>query len=412
MAENKQQPGLDYVLGTERQQGWQKKYFLTPRGLSSFESGAVPMDHPSLSAYNIAKSSYQIRPDVFNMGYLSKETGQKKEEIIKRMQRLYSEHLIMYVMNPPVQIMGFGLYWWAVKMKEGTPKETKQKLAEWFQNKDEICTGAETDGEFDFLNGCHMRVLDNLLHDIIFPVKNLPEVEYVHMAPVRRVIREAMINMWDAQGDSYRELFLSDKQIEKLVKVQNKMDFTDLKIFQALNKKRPMEEVYDFKVLNEISGLDPREMLEGIKDIVEKKRLLVPLFYLNPEKLGLTNHVFLIRFFQTAPTYVKSMIADQISAIPELNQVNEFTDSYYDVLAGAFNEISDIEAIRNQIGSSGEVEEIKEADIVRDFRRWTCRLDDKAGMWEECVFTDDFLLDKTSKKMPEIHLAEKNKEAE
>lgn len=411
MADNKQ-PVLDYMLGTEKQQGWQKKYFLTPRGLSSFETGAVAMDHPSLSAYNIAKSSYQIRPDVFNMSYLSKETGLRKEEIITRMQRLYKEHLIMYVMNPVVQVMGFGLYWWVVKMKDGTPKESKQKLSQWFQNKDEICTGMETSGDFDFLNGCHMRVLDNLLHEIIFPVKSLPEVESVHIAPVRRVIREAMINMWDADGDTYRELFLSDKQIEKLVKVQNKMDLTDLKIFRALNKRRPMEQVYDYKVLNEISGLDAGEMLAGIKDIVENKRLLVPLFFINAEKLGLTNHVFLIRIFQSTPSYVKSIIADKIAAIPELNMVNEFSDSYYDIVAAAYKETSDIEAIREQIGSSGEVDEIKEADVVKDFRRWTCRLDDKSGMWEECVFTDDFLLDKTRNKMPEIDLAEKNREVE
>jgi hypothetical protein len=41
------------------------------------------------------------------------------------------------------------------------------------------------------------------------------------------------------------------------------MDITDLKIFQALNKNASMEEVYDFKVLNEISGLDAGEMLAG-----------------------------------------------------------------------------------------------------------------------------------------------------
>jgi transcription initiation factor IIE alpha subunit len=128
------------------------------------------------------------------MDYLTKATGLKKEEIVKRMRRLYDERLIMFVKTPPMQIIGYGLYYWLVKLKDGTPKEKKQKLSAWFQNNDKICTGSETAGDFDCFNGCHMRVLDNLLHDVIFPLENLPEVEYVHLAPVRRVLREAMVN--------------------------------------------------------------------------------------------------------------------------------------------------------------------------------------------------------------------------
>ncbi len=41
------------------------------------------------------------------------------------------------------------------------------------------------------------------------------------------------------------------------------------------------------------------------------------------------------------------------------------------------------------------MEEIKEADSARQFRRWVARLDEQNGYWEECVFTDDFLQDRT-----------------
>lgn len=412
MAEPTKQTIPNYLLGTKEQQGWQKNYFFNPRGLSFFEAGALPPDHPAWSAFNIAKASYQIRPDVFNMDYLTKETGLKKEEIIKRMQRLYDERLIIYVMTPPMQIIGYGLYYWLVKLKDGTPKETKEKLSDWFQNNDVVCTGMETEGDFDCFNGTHMRVMDNLLHELIFPLKSLPEVEYVHLTPIRRVIREAQVNMFDAPGDTFRELFLSDEQIEIMAKAQNKMDLTDLRIFQALNKKRPMEEVYDFKVLHEISGLDPNEMLEGIKLIVENMHLLVPLFHMNAGKMGLTNHVFLLRIFQATPSFVKAMIADQLSSIPDFNMVCELTDSFYDIVACVYRETSNIDAIRNIINGIGEIEEIKEADCTREFRRWTCRLDEKAGMWEECVLTDDFLQDKTRTKMPKINLCRAETEVE
>ena len=105
-----------------------------------------------------------------------------------------------------------------------------------------------------------MRVLDNLIYDIFYRLRDLPEVEYVHTVPIRRAIRDLYTNMPDSLND-YREFFLDDDTINRLAKMQDKMDLTDLRIFKALNTKRPMEEVYDFKVLHDISGLNPDEML-------------------------------------------------------------------------------------------------------------------------------------------------------
>ena len=84
-----------------------------------------------MSAYNVAKSSYQIHPEVFNMAYLSRgHRAEKKEDICKRMLRMYDEHYIMYVMNPATQVYGWGLYYWFVKLKEGTSQAEKAELSE------------------------------------------------------------------------------------------------------------------------------------------------------------------------------------------------------------------------------------------------------------------------------------------
>ncbi|QGU94292.1 AsnC family transcriptional regulator [Clostridium bovifaecis] len=380
-----------YMLGSNDKQKWMEKYFFAPRGIGFLEPGAVPLDDSAMSAYNIAKSSYQIHPEVFNMDYLSKVLELDKDEIIKRMKRMYNDHLIMFVMNPATQVYGWGLYYWFVKLKKDTPKEVKDKLAEWYQNKDPICTGYECNGDFDFYNGDHMRVLDNLLYDVIGPWKENPEVEFVNICPIRRDVRESHVNMWDAPGDLYRENYWGEGQLEKLVQVQDKLDLTDLRIFKALNDKRPVEELFDFNVLSEISGLDPEDMKNGIKGIIEDKRILVPLFYLNFKKLNLTNRLFVIRLFQTIPCHRKTEIVDELIQIPELNSVMEFSDALYDIQVSAYNEITDIEALKAKLESYSEVEEIKEANVTRQFRRWVCRLDEENNYWEECVFTDDFL---------------------
>ncbi len=39
------------------------------------------------------------------------------------------------------------------------------------------------------------------------------------------------------------------------------------------------------------------------------------------------------------------------------------------------------------------VEEIREFDVYRATRRWTCRLDEENDFWEECVMTTDVGVD-------------------
>lgn len=387
----KSDSAVPYQLGTDDQQAWLRNYFFAPRGIGFLEPGIDALDANELAAYNVAKSSYQITPEVFNLKWIGKRVGISPKEVAERIRRMYDERLIVFVMNPATQVSGWGLYYWFVKLRMGTPEAAKTKLSDWFQEKDDICTGYRSTGDFDFFNGNHMRVLDNLLWDVIEPWKHNPEVEWVHLAPIRRDIRESNVNLWDVAGDGYAESVWADGQLEQLAERQDLMDLTDLKVFEALNTKRPMKDYYDFKVLADISGLDAKEMQSGIEGIVERKRTILPLFHLNFTKLGLTNHMFVIRLFQTTPDYRKAEITDELAAMPEFNLVLEFTDSFHDIAVAAWNDITDIEALRTRLNGYAEIEEVLQADIDWMYRRWVCRLDDQNGFWEECVFTDDFL---------------------
>ena len=112
-------------------------------------------------------------------------------------------------------------------------------------------------------------------------------------------------------------------------------------------------------------------------------------------KLGLTMKCFLVRLFQNVPSWRKAQIADELSTNSNFNNIWEFSDSFYDYMLTSYNDITDIDALRALLEGYAEVEEIKEADSARQFRRWVARLDEQNGYWEECVFTDDFLQDHT-----------------
>ncbi|MFR9254742.1 MAG: hypothetical protein ACLVJ6_04015 [Merdibacter sp.] len=96
-----------------------------------------------------------------------------------------------------------------------------------------------------------------------------------------------------------------------------------------------------------------------------------------------------------SPSWRKAQIADELSTNSNFNNIWEFSDSFYDYMLTSYNDITDIDALRALLEGYAEVEEIKEADSARQFRRWVARLDEQNGYWEECVFTDDFLQDRT-----------------
>lgn len=385
-----------YTLGSDQHQAWMKEYFFAPRGIGFVEPGIVKQDSAESSAYNVAKSFYQIYPEVFNLAYVSEKTGAPAEEIKKRLKRMYDERIIMFVKNSAVSVCGWGLYYWVVKLKDGTDPAIKQRLSAWFQNKDDICTGYETAGDFDYFNGNHMRVLDNLLADIIGPWKDMPEVEFVHLCPIRRDVRESNVNLWDVYGDGYRKFVWGEKEIDALLNFQTKIDAVDFAIIDAINNTPSVGDMFDYDVLAKLSGLNAAQMKKDFIEISDKRRFVVLMIYLNHMKFGLTMKMYLVCMFQTVPSYRKSQLVDELSDMPEFNNIWELSDSFYDIMLSSFAELTDTESLRKKLEEYAEIEEVKTAVSPRQFRRWTARLDHQDGYWEECIFTDDFLQDRTA----------------
>ena len=87
---------VPFELGTPDACAWKARYKpFGPKGIGWKEPGFDASDSAALSAFNIVKSAYQIRPEVFNMKVLSEELGLPADEICSRMKRMYDERLIM-----------------------------------------------------------------------------------------------------------------------------------------------------------------------------------------------------------------------------------------------------------------------------------------------------------------------------
>ena len=396
---------IKYDLASDSRQKYIDKYNFAPRGLSSLEPGTLSQDYPEFNAFNIAKSYYQINPHVFNLEAIAAEVDLDTDEVAERIKAMYDKHLILYVANPAVELQGFGLYYTLVKLEDDVSKEDKTKLSKFLQEKDAICSGYEVSGDYDFYIGNHMRVLDNLLADVIYPLVALDAVKYVRINPVKRNIRDSSVNLWDVYPqENYAKFNFSEEAKEKFLEVQDKMDAADFAIYEALNKHRDVEDMFNYDLLEEISGIDKDDLIQGIEDI-RKGQYFLPLFHLNINELGIKNHIFLVSTFQSTETYKNSELADKLSQSDKFNYILEFTDSFYNLALGAFKGLEDIDAIRAKLNAYPEVESIAEIDTERMYRRWSCRLDFENGNWEQTVFTDDNLLDYAKIK----HEQEENK---
>lgn len=133
----------------------------------------------------------------------------------------------------------------------------------------------ETEGFSDFFNGNHMRVLDNLLADVIGPWRNNPEVEYV-LCLSAEISGKSNVNMFDAPGDGYREFIFPEEQLDKLSEIQDQLDRDDLRIISALNKKRPVEKS---SLISTYLPMFPDWILSSLKQISrESSKKSVRLF--------------------------------------------------------------------------------------------------------------------------------------
>ncbi|PXX77908.1 hypothetical protein [Dielma fastidiosa] len=385
-----------YMIGSDEQQAYLNDYNWNVKGYSFFEPGVVSTDHKFYSAFNVAKSFYQIYPEVFNLPYIAAAVGLNQEDVKARLKKMYDNRQIMLVKNSCVGVLGFGLYYWIVKLKEGLGEEQRQEFVDWMQNNDQICTGYAMDagGDFDFFNGNHMRNLDNLLGGVLDKFRFRDEVAYVHICPVRRLVRESHVNQFDAK-ENFRKYFWSAEQKQKLLALQTAMDSYDLAIIEAINNTESVADMFDYDVLAKLSGLDAEEMKKDFVYLVEQTKLVIPMVYFNYRALGLKMHFYLVSMFQNTPTWRSEQICDELSLMPEFANIFDFADAHHNLMLSCYKEITDLDKIKAKLQSYGEIGEILEASSSRQLRRWTCRLDDENGLWEECVFTDDVLQDRT-----------------
>ena len=190
------------------------------------------------------------------------------------------------------------------------------------------------------------------------------------------------------------------------MKAQDLIDAKDFAIIDAINNTETVGDMLDYDVLANLSGLDAAQMKRDFMEICDNRRFIVPMIYLNHMKLGLKMKMYLVRMFQNVPSYRKSQLVDELSDMPEFNNIWEFSDSFYDVMLSSFSDLTDTEALRKMLEGYAEIEEVQVADSPRQFRRWVARLDDQNGFWEECIFTDDFLQDRTAEECVKCRFSE------
>jgi hypothetical protein len=342
-------------------------------------------DSNAMLAYRIAKSTYQQRADVFNLEWLAKETGLARDDIANRIHRMYDKHLVMLAAAPAVQVCGRGLYYWFGKFRAGTFVGAKDQFSKLCRQNDAIWSGYQTSGAFDFIHGACASTLDQLLWDLLSAEANNANVEWVRLCPISRALRSEHMNLWDAPADGYREYRWGRLEPSLLAKRQDQMDEADIRLFLALNKKRPIGDYFDFGVLAQASGLDLAALRTGIRTAAEENRQLVPVVYLNWQKLGLTQTAFAIRLRRDVTVDARSRIADEFAAVSEFHTVWQFADAYYDLGLMACTQTADVASLRRRIESLPEIDTFDEAEAAGQYRCWGCSLDDAAGRWEQCA---------------------------
>ena len=168
-------------------QRYLQNYWTTPSIFGSVEPFVARFgSDPMFGGYNIAKSSYQTRTDVFNLTYLAKTVGIGREDVEKRLKKMIDEHTIMLVQNPNTYVLGWAIYYWLVKLRKGTTPEQKEEVANYIQNQDETCTATIGEGDFDFFPGNHIAVLDTLINIVIKKLKNNYAIFYNPKITTRR----------------------------------------------------------------------------------------------------------------------------------------------------------------------------------------------------------------------------------
>ena len=319
-----------------------------------------------------------------NHNLLNKETVAKElnlgiDEVTKRIIRMYDDHLLLVPTDAALQTVGFALFYMLVKLKKGTSDRRKQEISALIQNNDYACTSFETVGDYDFFLGAHIATIDKLYKSVLQELYALPELEELTLLPIQRMLRQERINHWDMKKDLWREAALIDGEFDKLAKIQSVLDKTDLRIIEALMKKRDITEYLNVSFLSK-----KKEAGETILRNLDEKRLFVSPVFLNWMKLNYQPYFFVIKFNEKIDCDKKIDLSDHlVETYPEFNIALQVTDTYYDLFLGCYQSLADIGAMKKALEETPGVVDVKEMVATRQHRIWTTKLAEEN--WGECV---------------------------
>lgn len=319
---------------------------------------------------NAAIADSNTNPEILHLEYLQRKTGIEREEIEKRLERIFKKRFAAVVINTETEAYNFGLYYGLVSTEENF----KGKLAERIAEENHICTSYETKGEFDFFIGFHISTLDALRKFIYERTLRSEHVNF-NLLPVMRLLRQQAVNHWDCPNQSFRKYVYPNKYFEKLGRIQNKLDNTDLKILKEINKCTKIENQFNIEFLaDQTEQLTKKRVKQALKKMIDE-RVVVTHLFLNWMKLGYTPHFFFVKLKPDISTVRKIELGDKLLEHPEFNLILQHNDANFDISLCAYAGLVNIEEVKTQLKSLNEVKEVSEVKAERQFRLWTTRVD-------------------------------------
>jgi len=348
--------------------GWQKGYRLPEERVMRLFRSATYLLPIGTIEYNATS------PKIFNITRISKRLGISRDEVEKRLKRMFDDRLLLTVSNVATQqgaFGGFGLYYLAVKLKKGAEKK-KRELSEKLLEEDLLCTSFEGEGDFDFFVGTHISTLDKLRTLILNKYFNINEIEEIILLPVQRLVKDKRVFHWDAPLNLWLEYTFDEREVKKLLEVQNQLDETDIRIVIELNKAKSAIDKFNLDAFGRA-----KDKMQRILSEFFNQRALVVVSILNWMKLNINPYVFFITFDEKLPSDKRVELVDKFCENPAFFWIYQHNDSQVDCTLMTFEKLWDIKEIRSYLKSFKEVSVIKEMRLTRQYRQWAVRMDDK-----------------------------------
>ncbi len=318
-------------------------------------------------------------PDLINKETIAKDLNLGIDEVTKRINKMYNDHLLLLPTDAALQTVGFGLFYMIIKLKKRVSPERKREISTMIRDNDYICTSFETKGDYDFFMGAHIISIDNLYKNVLKSLYNLPELEELTLLPVQRMLRQERMNHWDMKNEFWRETAIINGEFEKLEKIQKVLDKTDLQIIQSMMKKKDIAEYLNVGFLSK-----KRESGEKLLHVLDEKRLFVCPVFLNWMKLNYQPYFFAVKFNDKMDSDRKIVLADElVENYPEFNIALQVSDTSYDLFLGTYQGLSDIKDVKGILQSVDEIVKVSEMVATKQHRMWTVKMEEKN--WGECV---------------------------